>query len=215
MKRWLFVVLALTGIVSVRAADENFSKELRPEDYAAAGLGKLSPAEIARLDALVRDYRSGALEAAKRDAATAAQARVAAEARAAKAEQEAAAKVAEAKKAEADAAVKAAAATAAAAKKADPGPSLLERAKVMLTPGTRIEYSTLESRIAGEFRGWEKKTVFKLENGQRWQATDTEPYVTPPVQSPAVKISPGTLGAFWMTIEGVRPRVKVVSLDAK
>jgi hypothetical protein len=29
------------------------------------------------------------------------------------------------------------------------------------------------------------------------------------VASPKVKIAPGALGSFWMTIEGVRPRAKV------
>lgn len=199
MKRLLFVLAAGWFATPVPAAEDNFTKALRPDDYAAAGLGKLSAEERARLDALVRDYKSGALEAAKREAAAAAQARMAAEARATKAEAEAAAK----------------ATAAATAKKAEPGPSLLERTKVLLTPGTKIEYSTLESRIAGEFRGWGPKTIFKLENGQRWQVIDNDSYVTKPSPSPAVKITPGALGAFWMSIEGVNPRVKVQSLDAK
>lgn len=196
MKRMLLGLL-WAGLAAALGAEDDFSKALRPQDYAAAGLGKLSAEERARLDALVRDYRSGALEAAKREAAAAAQARAAAEARAAKAEADAKSSAA------------------AVAKKPEPGPSLLERAKVLLTPGTKIEYSTLESRIAGEFRGWAPKTIFKLENGQRWQVVDNESYVTKPVPGPAVKISPGVLGAFWMSIEGVNPRVKVQSLDAK
>ena len=92
-------------------------------------------------------------------------------------------------------------------------PSLLARAKVLLAPGTKVEYATVESRIAGEFRGWESRTVFTLENGQRWQVAGGESYVTPPEPGPAVTIKPGIMGSFWMTIAGVRPRVKVVPVD--
>ena len=50
----------------VRGAEEAFSRAVRAEDFSAAGLAKLSPDELARLDALVRDYQSGALAAARR-----------------------------------------------------------------------------------------------------------------------------------------------------
>ena len=189
MKRWLFCLLAIgVALPGARAAEEAFSRAVRPEEFSAAGLGKLSPEEIARLDRLVRDYRSGALDAARRETEAASHARAEAEARAMKAEAAAKAPVvAEAKK-----------------------PGRLERAKVRLTPGTEIEYSTVESRIAGEFRGWEGRTMFTLENGQRWQANSTDAYVTAPMANPAVKITPGALGSFWMTIEGVKPRVRVI-----
>jgi hypothetical protein len=191
MKHWIGGLLFGGAVVITvgGAAAENFSKAVRPADFAAAGLGKLSPEELTRLDVLVRDFKSGALEQARRDAAVAEERAVQAEKRAAVA----------------------AIATAVAAekeKKAEAG--LLAKAKVRLTPGTQVEYATVESRIAGEFRGWELRTVFTLENGQRWQVTGGESYVTPPVLGPAVKIAPGMMGAFWMTIEGVRSRVKVV-----
>lgn len=201
MKRMLVaaVWMAATGLAS--AAEEKFSKTIPPGDFSAAGLAKLSPEELARLDALIRDYKSGALAAAQREAAAAAEARVRAEAKAARAEEEArAAKLA------ADA--KAKAAEEAAAKKAET--SLLARAKVLLTPGTQIDYAAVESRIAGEFRGWSGRTVFALENGQRWQSAGEGTYVSPPIASPAVKITPGLLGTFWLNVEGVKSRVKVV-----
>ncbi len=181
MKRWL---LPLAIVAVAAAAEEKFSRTIRPDDFSAAGLTKLSAEEVARLDALVRDYKSGALERARGEA-------VAAEARARQAEAKAAA--------------------------ANPvpagggGQSLLAKARVLLTPGTEIEYTTVESRIAGEFRGWESRTVFTLENGQRWQVAGTESYAGGrPVQNPAVKITPGALGTFWLSVEGVRPRAKVV-----
>jgi hypothetical protein len=82
--------------------------------------------------------------------------------------------------------------------------------KVRLTPGTEVEYETVKSRIVGEFSGWEARTVFVLENGQRWQVTGGSSYVTPPVSGPAVEIVPGVLGSFWLKIDGVRVRAKVV-----
>jgi hypothetical protein len=170
-------LLAVVFPLDVQAAEEVFSHAVRSEDFTAAGLGKLSPEELARLDALVRDYGSGALaEKAERSRAAEAKGNV----------------------------------ELAKSPPASGGPSLLAKAKVLLTPGTQIEYATVDSRIAGEFRGWEGRTTLTLENGQRWQTAGGDSYVTLPTASPAVRIAPGAFGAFWMTIEGVHPRVKVV-----
>jgi hypothetical protein len=182
------VAWGVMAVASLPAAEESFSKAIPAGDFSAAGLAKLSAEELARLDALVRDFKSGALETARREAVAAEAARAHAESRARKAE-------AQIRVAETD------------AKKAEPG--LLARAKVLLTPGTEIEYTTVESRIAGDFRGWEGRTVFVLENGQQWRADGSSTYVSPLMTRPAVKIVPGVLGSFWMIIEGVRPRVKV------
>lgn len=195
ISRWMAMgtVLALGAATTANAAEEHFSQAVSRAEFSAAGLGKLSPEELARLDALVRDFKSGALEAARREASAAAAGRAEAEARASKAEAQARAAETVMKKSET---------------------SLLTRAKVLLTPGTEIEYTTVESRIAGTFRGWEGRTLFTLENGQRWQAEGSGTYVSPPRENPAVKISPGVLGSFWMTVEGVRPRVKVAPVGA-
>jgi hypothetical protein len=196
MKRMLSAACAWVAVAV--AAEEKFSTTVPAGDFAAAGLAKLSPEELARLDALVRDFRTGALERARREAAVAAEARDRAEASAARAE--AAMRAAKAKGAEE-----------AAAKK--PEGSLLTRAKVILTPGTHIEYTTVESRLAGEFRGWSGRTLFTLENGQRWQSSGESTYVSPPVPNPAVKITPGALGSFWLTVEGVKSRVRVALIS--
>jgi hypothetical protein len=47
------LVLALGAALALPAAEPGFSGSLTPEDFAAAGLGKLSPEERARLDALI------------------------------------------------------------------------------------------------------------------------------------------------------------------
>ena len=193
--------MAVTIAGGLRAADEIFSKAIPAGEFSAAGLAKLSAGELARLDALVRDYKSGALEAARREAAVAAEARVKAEANAARAE-------AEMRAATAASEAKARATEEAAAKKSEA--SLLAKAKVLLTPGTQVDYVTVESWIVGEFRGWSGRTIFTLDNGQRWQSAGESTYYSPLIMSPAVKIAPGMFGTFWMTVEGVKSRVKVV-----
>ncbi|MEI6467220.1 MAG: hypothetical protein WCQ89_21035 [Verrucomicrobiota bacterium] len=207
LRRSAMVVIwfAVPCVGARAAAEANFSATVPAADFSAAGLVKLTPDELARLDGLVRDFKSGALEQARRDAAVAAAARVQAEAHAARAE-------AEVKAARAEATAKNQAAENA-EKKAEKG--LLARAKILLTPGTEIEYATVESRIVGEFRGWEGRTFFRLENGQRWQTAGEGTYVSPPLLNPAIKIVPGALGSFWMTVEGIKPRVKVMPIVAK
>ncbi|MFZ9839602.1 MAG: hypothetical protein ACO3JJ_13835, partial [Opitutaceae bacterium] len=76
------------------------------------------------------------------------------------------------------------------------------------------EEAPVESRLTGEFRGWEPRAVFALENGQRWQETGGTTYAGPPIAAPAVRIRAGALGAFWMRIEGVGREVKVRRVDA-
>ncbi len=206
MKRWFLIGwMWACGAVAVVAAEEKFSTAVRAEDFSAAGLGKLTPDELARLDALVRDYKSGALVAAKREAEAAERARVAAEAKAEKAE---------AAKVEAEAKARAMAAASneigSGAKKSDL--SLLSKAKVLLTPGTEVEYSETDSRIAGNFTGWEGKAILTLENGQRWLIVNGGSYSTPPIPSPKVKITPAALGGFWMQVEGMNQRVRVSPL---
>jgi hypothetical protein len=55
--------------------------------------------------------------------------------------------------------------------------------------------------------------VFALENGQRWRSAGESTYVSPPIPNPAVKITPGALGTFWLTVEGVKSRVKVALVE--
>ena len=206
MKKILVVALLSAGLLP--GAEESFSKTVRAGDFSAAGLAKLTPAELAQLDALVRDYKSGALIAARREAEAAEGARVAAEAKAAKAAAEAqTARVA------ADTRVAKLEASAAAAEKKSEG-GLLEKARALLPAGTPVEYAAIESRIVGDFTGWRGKSVFLLENGQRWQMANAGNYYSPTLKNPAVKITPAALGAYWMMIEGVNQRVKVVSLEA-
>jgi hypothetical protein len=216
------------------AQDSSFTGALPPDDYQAAGLGKLSPQEQAKLNQLVEAYKSGALAEAQRKAQEEARAHAAAEERAraaeAAAEQrakkaEAAAEQARVQAAAAAQAAQTASAQAAAAKAAQdaeasknaagakPSGGFLARAKAILTPGTQIEYRSLESRIVGSIRGWEPKTIFVLENGQNWQVADNTSYYNGgAVANPKVKISPAALFGFKMEIEGMGTmRVRLIN----
>jgi hypothetical protein len=87
---------------------------------------------------------------------------------------------------------------------------IIERMKVVLKPGTEIQYTTLDAEIAPPFHGWEKGTILTLTNGQRWVCTDDERYWCDTTRKPVhVRIVPGIMGGFFMEIErGGRPRVR-------
>ncbi len=195
MKRWIFSgLIAVMALALTARAQEKFSQTVRPDDFAAAGLAKLTPEERARLDVLIEAYRGGTAASATAGADRLA----AAEARAIKAEHEA--EVA-----------KAASAVAAKEKEKSKGEGggFLARAKVFLKPGTEVEYERLETRLLGEFSGWQEGTIFVLENGQRWRAQSGS-YNTPPEPGPRkVVIAPGMLGSFFLEIEGVKQKPKI------
>jgi hypothetical protein len=66
----------------------------------------------------------------------------------------------------------------------------------------------IHSRLPGPFAGWAGQTRFHLENGQVWQ--QVEPGLFSVVlDSPAVTIRRGRLGAFYLGVDGYGSRVKV------
>ncbi len=83
---------------------------------------------------------------------------------------------------------------------------------MLLTPGTEVEYATTESRLIGDFTGWDGRSIFTLENGQHWQLANAGSNITPLISSPKVTIVPLSFGGFWMTIERVNQRMRVVPL---
>src|SRR5260221_11903875 len=67
--------------------------------------------------------------------------------------------------------------------------------------GNSAETVFIDSRIDGEFKGWEGETVFKLQNGQTWQQA-TYGYKYNYAFSPKVLIYQ-TGDVFCMKVEGV------------
>jgi hypothetical protein len=214
MRMISYALAFLALLTALRAQD--FTRTLTPEERASAGLDRLTPEELARLKALVERYKSGEVTVV-REQAERTVAETAAKARAA--EQKAAATEARVQEAEHKAVVaeekaKAAETRAAAApepKKKGPGwlTALITLEKTNKDPKSA---EAIESRLAGPFKGWRRNTVFDLENGQRWQATDDNDYVTPPMPAPKVKVYPGLFGSFWMEFDGVTPRARVKPL---
>jgi hypothetical protein len=97
-------------------------------------------------------------------------------------------------------------------KEAQKQAGFMERMKVMLKPGTEIEYTTLDAAIAPPFKGYEPGSVLTLTNGQRWRVVDNDSDYCKPVMTPVpVHIVPGSMGSFFMSIQGSgRPRVKFI-----
>jgi hypothetical protein len=191
-------------------AAEPFTQTVPPAEFNAAGLDKLTPAELTRLDALVQRYGAGELEAARRTAAAEAEAKAVEQVRTAKAEAEARA-TAQVQAAKAEAATAKAQKTAEVRDaKGDGRPGFFSR--VMLPAGTKAEFEKAGIEIVGVFAGYHPGTVFVLANGQRWRVV-SDTYVTGPMpEVRKVLIEPGMLGSFYLRFEGVgvQPKVSLV-----
>lgn len=186
-------VIILTALLLTQstAVGGEFTRTLTPEKMRAAGLAKLTPEELAELEALVQQYKAG--EPVSSSAPTTA----ATPATAAKAP--------------------AAPESNQAAKSSSILPAWVGALLTLERIGSKgAKHEAMESRIKGEFSGWEKRTLFRLENGQVWTLVNDDSYVhTPVLQSPRVKITPASFGTFWMDVEGVNQpcRVKPVRLE--
>jgi hypothetical protein len=181
------------------AGEADFSRSLSPDEFKAAGLDRLSPAELKRLDELVMARQNSDVAAARRAVEEARQARLAAEA---------ATKAAKVAALAAEAEAKAAKAEVTDAKKGNQ--AFQAKAKVMLVPGTQIEYAVIKSTIAGKFEGWDRNTIFVLANGQRWQVANSgDRYFTPPKDDVEVEIAPAALGGYWMYCPRLKVQVRV------
>jgi len=100
--------------------------------------------------------------------------------------------------------------------KAKASKGFFAKAKVMIVPGTKIEYAEVQSNILGKFEGWGGRTIFRLANGQRWQVTNSdERYFTPPEDDVAVEIRPAALGGFWLYLPAFDKQVRVRLLPDK
>lgn len=87
------------------------------------------------------------------------------------------------------------------------------RDRVVLTPGTSVEYLQVETRLTGSFRGYERGTVLTLANGQRWRVVDGSYWASAKDADKRRKvvIEPGVLGSFFLRIQdGGRPKVRYV-----
>lgn len=194
-------LLLLPAALAAADRTDSFVDALGADERAAIGIDSMTPAQIAALEAAVQRFSSGR----KEEAVAAAKESVRSEmsdALDAKEKDLAAAKV---QLAESEKRLQASEAD-----EAKPKRSLLDRAAVLLRPGTRIEYTKLESRLAKPFRGWKSGTLFELENGQTWSVVEGSYWSPLEPAGKAVTIEPGTFGSFFIKIEGVKPTPRVV-----
>jgi len=89
-----------------------------------------------------------------------------------------------------------------------------------VTPeGSKVFYpdsssrETIEDRIAGTFSGWLGKTVFTLENGQKWQQAESGRFGSRELDHPKVKIKPMLMGSWLMYVEGCGCSVRVKRVE--
>jgi hypothetical protein len=188
MKTLLFLAVSAAFLIpfQIRAAD--FSKGLSPDDFAAAGLAKLSPDELAHLNALVQANRLGTTPARtpessvgtpKPDESVPVSPRSAEQSRVAR---------------------------------ETPIPPKAEE-HIVVAAGTKVSYREVETQLAGIFRGYEVGTILTLANGQRWMVTSGNYWASKNdfEKTRKVVIKPGALGSFFLEIEdGGRPKVKLV-----
>jgi len=215
MKRVFVGILIALLPHFVWAAEPVFTQSLSSEDFRAAGLDQLRPSQLEHLDALVAAYQERLATQARRAAEEVSAAQQKAEvALAAQRAAEAVAKVAKEEAQQAKAEVEARKAELAESKASDKG--FFAKAKVLLVPGTQIEYVEIRSTIEGLFEGWSGRTVLRLANGQRWQVFNSdERYFVPPQNNVEVAIRPAALGGYWMYFPAFEKRVRVKLLDAK
>jgi hypothetical protein len=172
----------MVGLAQLEAAEKSFTSTLPPEEAAAAGLGSLTPEQIARLNALVENYKNGAVAAV---APTAPPVRpVSPAARSAKASEP----------------------------KPVPSGGLMAQIRGWAKRSAGEPPPVVESTIEGKFRGWEPKQVFVLANGEHWRLANPESYYTPAVDSPRVFIVPATTGGYWMQFPDLKIQVRVQPL---
>lgn len=64
------------------------------------------------------------------------------------------------------------------------------------------DHTDIVSRIVGEFRGWDGKTQFVLENGQVWVQIDSAMLAGVRLNNPTVTIRSGMFDSWRLKVEG-------------
>ncbi len=190
------LVLALAAGLAIVARAEplpSLRTVLTPEEFSRAGLDKLTPEELAFLSERLLGPGAEATGASAPTAVSAAPAHAPTSPPAGD---------------PATVPVRPAAASApAAALEGDSAFGQEDKLRREVERERRIPKS-LESSIAGAFRGWSGRTIFTLTNGQVWQQVDDSTFSVR-LQDPRVTIDKGAMGAFYLSVEGYGSRVRV------
>lgn len=191
----LSLALALAcSIVQAQEAATPLRQQMGAEQFRAAGLDKLSAAELAALEAWLQQRIAGAAADAPGPAAAAA----------------------------APVAPAAGPAVAAPPATGSVDPAELERIREQAREEGRREVreqsrgffdfgsaEPISSTLVGEFRGFAKGRQYTLANGQVWEQVEPARLDGVRRQDPAVTIRPGLLNVWFLRIEGYNTTAKV------
>lgn len=185
---WSAALLALSLSLPLAAAEfRGLEQEMSPADRARTGVDRLSVEQRAALDAWLRQR----LEAGAVAPASTAPPSTAASA------------VPSAAAAQSAAPAATPASTAAAARQALNDPSQIGFSHYT---GEREEFT---ARVTGTFRGWTGRTLFRLDNGQVWQQSESGSYEIT-LDNPEVRLRPKAMGSWMLVLKhnnrGVRVR---------
>lgn len=190
-------------VLAVAAHAQDFTATMTPAEKEAAGLGKLTPAELAKLREVVERYKTGEVaqvqqQARQQVAATEAKVQAA----------QAAAAAAEAKAQEAE--------TKAASAPARKGPHWLTALVTLQKAGdSGRSDEEIRAKLDGTLKSFSGRRRFTLDNGQVWEMIESDSYAGPAYPNPDVFIRPGMLGTFWLRIPEAALRVKVKPLKVQ
>ncbi|HNR92671.1 MAG TPA: hypothetical protein PKO41_09620, partial [Dokdonella sp.] len=67
----------------------------------------------------------------------------------------------------------------------------------------------VESRIVGTFSGWSGRTIVTLENGQKWQQSESGSRGDVNMRNPIVIVKPMSMGSWLMIVKGCNCSVRV------
>ncbi|NZA28516.1 hypothetical protein H0E84_19255 [Luteimonas sp. SJ-92] len=71
----------------------------------------------------------------------------------------------------------------------------------------------IEGHLVGEFNGFAKGRRYTLDNGQVWEQTEAATLAGVRATDPKVTIRPGSLGVWWLRIDGYNTRAKVRRIE--
>lgn len=71
----------------------------------------------------------------------------------------------------------------------------------------------IEAAVVGEFTGFGSRKRYTLDNGQVWQQVDSATLAGVRKTNPRVRIRPGALGAWWMSVDGYNTQAKVQRVE--
>lgn len=162
----------------------DIERRLTPEQLRETGLDRLTPAQLARLNQLLRE--EPAAQAAVPAAAPAPTAPPTAPPAAP------------------------AVAVAPAPAQAAPAPAA---APATSSSFIGLNDEPIRSRLKGSVSAWEPGTVFALENGQQWKVLKGSVKLPRPIEAPEVVVVPGIAGRWFLQVDENYPKARVYRID--